>query len=103
MFVVPSMLKRLRGSSRRLIWSWRYFAYSRFIKFSVAPESMRASASALFNFEWMKNRRFIDFLLDMYTSDVDLHLISADLIKHLENPVGVPLPSSELVCCILHH
>src|SRR6267142_5552321 len=33
----------------------------------------------------------------MYTSDVDLRLISADLIKHLENPVDAFLPSSGLI------
>jgi len=59
----------------------------------VAPELMRVTASALFDFEWMKNHSVIDFLFDMYMSDVNLHLISADLIKHLENPVVVLLPS----------
>jgi len=54
---------------------------------------MRVTASALFDFEWMKNHSVIDFLFDMYMSDVNLHLISADLIKHLENPVVVLLPS----------
>ena len=92
MFVVPLTLKRLHSSSKHLIGSWRYLAYSRFIKFSVAPESIRASALALFNFKWTKNHRFINFLLDIYMSDVNLHLISADLIKHLENPVGALLP-----------
>ena len=38
----------------------------------------------------------------MYTSDVDLRLISADLIKHLENPVGVFLPFFGLVRHTLH-
>jgi hypothetical protein len=33
---------------------WRYFAYSRFIKFSVAPESNRATVLALFDLEWRK-------------------------------------------------
>jgi len=81
LLVVPSTLKRLRGSSSRFMGSWRYFAYSRFIKFSVAPESMRAIASALLDFECMKNHKVIDFLLDIYTFEVCLRLINADLIK----------------------
>src|SRR6267142_936578 len=36
----------------------------------------------------------------MYTSDVDLRLISAALIKPLENPVGVSLPFVGSVRCI---
>jgi len=61
--------------------SWRYFAYPRFIKFSVAPESIRATASALFDFECIKKCKVIDFLLDIYTFEVCLRLINADLIK----------------------
>jgi len=38
----------------------------------------------------------------MYMSDVNLRLISADLIKPLENPVGVFLPSFGLVRRIPH-
>jgi hypothetical protein len=34
--------------------NWRYFAYWRFIKFSMAPESSRAMASALFDFECIR-------------------------------------------------
>jgi hypothetical protein len=49
---------------------WRYFAYSRFIKFSVAPESRRATASALFNLECKKVRMVIDFLFDINTFEV---------------------------------
>jgi hypothetical protein len=60
---------------------WRYFAYSRFIKFSVAPESNRATALALFDLEWRKVRMVIDFLFDINTFEVWLCLISADLIK----------------------
>jgi hypothetical protein len=51
------------------------------MKFSVAPELMRASALALFDFVCMKNRTVIDFLLNIYTFKVWVHLISADLIK----------------------
>jgi len=42
-------------------------AYSRLMKFSVAPESTRAMDSALLDLEWMKNRIVIDFRSDMYT------------------------------------
>jgi hypothetical protein len=48
------MLSSLRGSLRHRIGNWKYFAYWRFIKFSVAPESSRATALALFDFECMK-------------------------------------------------
>jgi len=64
------------------------------MKFSVAPESMRAIASALFDFECMKNRNVIDFLLDIYTFEVCLRLINADLIKLWENPELVLCPSN---------
>jgi len=63
------------------------------MKFSVAPESMRAIASALFDFECMKKRKVIDFLLDIYTFEVCLRLINADLIKLWENPGIVLRPS----------
>jgi hypothetical protein len=74
-----------------LIGSLRYFAYSRFIKFSVAPESTNAMDSALFDFECTKKQIVIDFLLNIYTSVVGLCLISADLIRLEENPVLLPL------------
>jgi hypothetical protein len=61
------------------------------MKFSVAPESTNAIDSALFNFECMKNLMVINFLLDINTLEVRLHLIKADLIKLCENPV---VPSS---------
>jgi hypothetical protein len=60
------------------------------MKFSVAPESTKASASALFDFECMKNWTVIDFLLDINTLEVWLCLIKADLIKLCENPVVPP-------------
>ena len=70
--------------------------YSRFIKFSVAPESTNAIDSALFDFECMKKQTVIDFLLDIYTSVVGLCLISADLIRLEENPILLPsLPSCQ--------
>jgi hypothetical protein len=81
LFRVPSTLKSFLGSLRRWIGIWRYFAYSRFIKFSVAPESSRAMASALFDLEWRKVQMVIDFLFDINTFEVWVHLISADLIK----------------------
>src|SRR5579863_9517346 len=64
---VPSTLNSLRVIGRRRIGRWRYLAYSRFMKFSVAPESIRAMDSALLDFEWIKNRIVIDFRSDMYT------------------------------------
>ena len=56
------------------------------MKFSVAPESMRARASALFVIECMKNRMVMDFQADMYTSLLFPCLISANLIRQRENP-----------------
>jgi hypothetical protein len=80
-FGVLSTLYSLCGSLRHLIGSRRYFAYWRFIKFSVAPESSKATALALFDFECMKVRIVIDFLFDINTFVVWVRLISADLIK----------------------
>ena len=60
------------------------------MKFSVAPESTRAIVSALFAIEWTVNHIVIDFLADIYTLLLLVHLISADLIKHLENPERAP-------------
>ncbi len=54
----------------------------------MAPESRRDIVSALFEFEWIKMRTVIDFRVDMYTLEL-LGLISADLIRLRENPVGV--------------
>jgi hypothetical protein len=47
-------VKKLPRFFEALNWHVEVFAYSRFIKFSVAPESNRAMASALFNLEWRK-------------------------------------------------
>src|SRR6266478_4083354 len=47
--------------------------------------------SALFEFEWIKTRTVIDFRADMYTLEL-LGLISADLIRLRENPVGLLRP-----------
>ncbi len=63
-----------------------------FMKFSVAPESTSAIASALLAMEWMKNRRVIDFHADRYTSPLLLCLINADLIRQWENPHLLPFP-----------
>ena len=60
------------------------------MKFSVAPESTRAIVSALFTIEWTVNHIVIDFLADIYTLLLLVRLISADLIKHLENPEKAP-------------
>src|SRR5258708_7469941 len=56
------------------------------MKFSVAPESTSAIASALFATEWTKNRSVIDFRAERYTSPLLPCLISADLIRQFENP-----------------
>src|SRR5258708_33271660 len=56
------------------------------MKFSVAPESTSAIASALFATEWTKNRSVIDFRAKRYTSPLLPCLISADLIRQFENP-----------------
>src|SRR5260370_30311102 len=69
-----------------VIGSCSHFVYLRFIKFSVAPESISAVASALFATEWTKNRSVIDFRAERYTSPLLPCLISADLIRHFENP-----------------
>jgi hypothetical protein len=61
--------------------SCRYFAYCRFIKFSVAPESNSAMASALFDFKCIKDQMVIDFLFDINAFVICVCLISADLIK----------------------
>ena len=93
--VVPSMLNSFCCSGNFLIRSLRYFAYSRFMKFSVAPESTNTIDLALFDFECMKKRTVINFLLDIYTSVVGLCLISANLIRLEENPVLLPSCQSE--------
>src|SRR5258708_28650699 len=66
--------------------SCSHFAYWRFMKFSVAPESTSAIALALFATEWTKNRSVIDFHAERYTSPLLPCLISADLIRQVENP-----------------
>ena len=58
------------------------------MKFSVAPESSRATASALLDFECIKTCSIIDFRFDINTSWSRYHLIRADLIRHFENPVS---------------
>src|SRR6266446_599270 len=93
---MPSTLNNFLGNGSRLIGSFSHFAYSRFRKFSVAPESSRDIVSALFEFEWIKTRTVIDFQADMYTLGL-LGLISADLIRLRENPVGPLHPSLEQV------
>ena len=57
----------------------------------MAPKSRRDIVSALFEFEWIKTRTVIDFQADMYTLEL-LGLISADLIRLRENPIGLLLP-----------
>src|SRR5258708_29488534 len=72
--------------------SCSHFAYWRFMKFSVAPESTSAIASALFATEWTKNRSVIDFRAKRYTSPLLPCLISANLIRQFENPHLSPSP-----------
>jgi hypothetical protein len=88
--VVPSTLNSFHGSGSLLIRSLRYFAYSRFMKFSVAPKSTSVIDSALSDFECMKKQTVIDFLLNICTSVVSLCLISTNLIRLEENPVLLP-------------
>ena len=57
----------------------------------MAPESRREVVLALLEFEWIKMWTVIDFRADMYTLEL-LGLISADLIRLRENPVGLLLP-----------
>ena len=57
------------------------------MKFSVAPKSNRVTVSALFNLESIKTCSVIDFQFNINTSWSQYHLIRADLIRHLENPV----------------
>ena len=69
------------------IGSPSFLAYPVLIKFSVASESNRATALALFDLECIKMHSIIDFWFNINTSWSWYHLISADLIRHLENPV----------------
>jgi hypothetical protein len=66
------------------------------MKFSVTPESNRAMALALFDLVCRKVRRVMDFLFDINTFEVWVCLISADLIKQVENPVTIPLRLSRI-------
>jgi len=56
-------------------------AYFKFMKFSVAPESRRATVSALFRVEWMYKRTVIDFRFDRNTSCTLVLLIEAAPIR----------------------
>src|SRR5579863_34382 len=67
LFGVPSTLNNLWVVGRCRMGRWRYLAYSKLMKFPVAPESTRAIDLALLDFEWMKNHIVIDFRSDMYT------------------------------------
>ena len=64
-----------------------FHAYPMLMKFSVASESSRVTVSALFDLECTKTHSIIDFRFKINTSWSRYHLISADLIRHLENPV----------------
>ena len=56
------------------------------MKFSVAPESKRAVASALFTTECMKKQTVIDLHADINISPLLFCLISAEVIRRQENP-----------------
>src|SRR5258708_28557530 len=86
------MFSSFLGLSICLIGSRSHFAYLRFIKFSVAPESTSTIALALFAMEWTKNPSVIDFRAERYTSPLLPCLISADLIRQFENPHLSPSP-----------
>ncbi len=58
----------------------------------MAPESRSDTVLALFEFKWIKTRTVIDFRAGMYTLEL-LGLISANLIRLRENPIGLLLPS----------
>ncbi len=66
------------------------------MKFSVAPESRRAMASALFAIEWMKNRTVMDFRADIYTFESWFCLIKADLIREREKSSCGPISLANL-------
>jgi hypothetical protein len=57
------------------------------MKFSVAPESSRAMVSALFDLDCIKMHSIINFQFKINTSWSWYCLISANLIRHLENPM----------------
>jgi hypothetical protein len=61
-------------------------ACSILMKFSVASESNRATVSALFDLDCIKTHSVIDFQFKINISWSRYRLISADLIRHLENP-----------------
>ena len=67
------------------------------MKFSVAPESNRAIASALFAIVWIDTHTVIDFLADIYTLLLLFCLISADLIRLWENPALLLCPFLGLI------
>src|SRR6266851_1121917 len=95
------MLNSLRGSASTLIGSCRYLVYCRLMKFSVASKSRRVMVLALFDFECIKTRSVIDFLVERNTSWSWYHLSSANLIRHWENPV-LPLHTSRSACLSDH-
>ena len=85
-FSVLFMLNSFLGWASFLMRSFSHLAYNRFMKFSVAPESKRAVASALFATECMKKQTVIDLHADINTSPLLLCLINAKVIRWQENP-----------------
>ncbi len=57
----------------------------------MAPKLRSDMVSALLAFKWIKMWTVIDFRVDMYTLEL-LGLVSANLIRLRENPVGLLLP-----------
>ena len=80
------MLNSFHGWASSLMGNFNHLAYDKFMKFSVAPESRRAVASALFAMECMKKQTVIDLHADINTSPLLLCLISAEVIRQQENP-----------------
>jgi len=70
-----------------------FWVYLMFMKFSVAPESSRVTVLALFDLKCIKTRSVIDLQFDINTSWSRYCLISANLIRHLENS-ATPLRTS---------
>jgi hypothetical protein len=80
------MLKSLLSWVSFLMGRSSFYVYLMLMKFSVAPESNRVTVSALFDLDYIKTRSVIDFWFEINTSWSQYRLISADLIRHLENP-----------------
>src|SRR5580693_4815933 len=94
LFLVPSTLKTGRGFSSLLMGKCISLAYHMLRKFSVAPESRSAVVLALFLARWMNRHSCIDFCIDKYILSEPVLLIQAIQIRHLKNPLPLPLAYS---------